>query len=132
MTKSMSLFLDAARFVAACLVLLHHAAFPKFGTYLPWRLTQSGIEPVIFFFVLSGFVIAFAAEKNDRSPVDYGISRATRLLSVTIPAIALTVLLDGLGSSIAPSLYADHWLNSATLANLQRPLVAQVGLTATF
>ena len=131
-TRPMSLFLDAVRFGAACAVLLHHAAFTKFGTYLPWTLTRTGIEPVIAFFVLSGFVIAYTAEVNDRSAYEYGLSRATRLLSVTIPAVALTVLLDGIGSSIAPKLYADHWSNSATLANLQMPPGVQVGLTVTF
>ena len=131
-TRSMSLFLDAVRFGAACVVLLHHAAFPKFGTYLPWSLTRTGIEPVIAFFVLSGFVIAYTAEANDRTAYDYGLSRATRLLSVTIPAVALTVLLDGIGSSIAPNLYADHWSDPMTLTNLQTPPSVQVGLTATF
>ena len=131
-TRPMSLFLDAVRFGAACAVLLHHAAFTKFGTYLPWTLTRTGIEPVIAFFVLSGFVIAYTAEVNDRSAYEYGLSRATRLLSVTIPAVALTVLLDGIGSSIAPKLYADHWSDSATLANLQMPPGVQVGLTVTF
>ena len=52
-TRPMSLFLDAVQFGAACAVLLHHAAFTKFGTYLPWTLTRTGIEPVIAFFVLS-------------------------------------------------------------------------------
>ena len=73
-TRPMSLFLDAVQFGAACVVLLHHAAFPKFGTYLPWSLTRTGIEPVIAFFVLSGFVIAYTAEANDRTAYDYGLS----------------------------------------------------------
>jgi peptidoglycan/LPS O-acetylase OafA/YrhL len=82
----MSLILDVIRFTAASLVLLHHVAWRKFGTYVPWHFTQTAIEPVMAFFVLSGFVIALTAETNDRTAGQYFLSRATRLLSVTIPA----------------------------------------------
>jgi len=128
----MSLILDIVRFGAACLVLLHHAAFEKFGTYIPWRFTQTGTEPVIAFFVLSGFVIAFTAEKNDATAYQYSVNRAARLLSVTIPAIILTVMLDYLGTAIFQNLYSDHWTDAATIANLHRSLSTQVLATASF
>lgn len=124
--------LDVIRFGAACLVLLHHAGFGKFGTYIPWRFTQTATEPVMAFFVLSGFVIALTAEANDRTLHQYLLSRATRLLSVTIPAVVLTVLLDYLGSAIFPAIYADHWTDAATMANLDTPLPIQVVTTLTF
>jgi len=44
----------------------------------------------------------------------------------------LTVVLDAIGSAMAPQLYADHWSDPGTLANLETPLGVQVGLTATF
>ena len=128
----MSLILDVIRFSAASLVLLHHIAFGKFGTYIPWHFTQTAIEPVMAFFVLSGFVIALTAETNDKSASQYFLSRATRLLSVTIPAILLTIVLDRVGGTIFPALYADHWPDPATIANLNTPLPIQVGATATF
>jgi peptidoglycan/LPS O-acetylase OafA/YrhL len=131
-SREMSLILDIIRFGAATLVLLHHAAFGKFGTYIPWHFTQTAIEPVMAFFVLSGFVIALTAESNDRTASQYFISRATRLLSVTLPAIVLTIVLDHFGSSIFPGLYADHWTDAATLTNLQTPLPVQAGATVTF
>jgi peptidoglycan/LPS O-acetylase OafA/YrhL len=84
-SRQMSLILDIIRFAAACLVLLHHAAFEKFGTYIPLRFAQTATEPVMAFFVLSGFVIALTAETNDVTAYQYLLSRATRLLSVTIP-----------------------------------------------
>jgi peptidoglycan/LPS O-acetylase OafA/YrhL len=130
--RPMSLFLDAIRFCAASLVFLHHASFPKFGTYLPWSLTQTGIEPVIVFFVLSGFVIAYAAELIDITTPRYTLSRAARLLSVTVPALVLTALLDSLGSSLAPKLYADHWSDPMTLGNLHTPWLTQFSLSALF
>jgi peptidoglycan/LPS O-acetylase OafA/YrhL len=100
----MSLVLDVVRFTAASLVLLHHVAWRKFGTYVPASFTQSAIEPVVAFFFLSGFVIALTAETNDRTAGQYLLSRATRLLSVTIPAIFLTLVLDVVGSTIFPAL----------------------------
>ena len=121
----MSLILDVIRFCPATLVLLHHAAFGKFGTYIPWHFTQTAIEPVMAFFVLSGFVIALTAETNDRTASQYFTSRATRLLSVAIPAVVLTVVLDYLGRAIFPALYADHWTDPATLINLQTPLAIE-------
>lgn len=131
-SREMSLILDIIRFSAATLVLLHHAAFGKFGTYIPWHFTQTAIEPVMAFFVLSGFVIALTAETNDRSAYQYFVSRAVRLLSVALPAIILTVILDHIGATIFPSLYADHWTDPATLKNLATPLSLQVGATVTF
>ncbi len=128
----MSLILDIVRFAAACLVLLHHAGFEKFGTYIPWLFTQTATEPVIIFFVLSGFVIALTAETNDRTASQYLLSRATRLLSVTIPAVVLTIALDYVGSAIFPAIYADHWTDPATMANLATPLPIQFGATVTF
>jgi peptidoglycan/LPS O-acetylase OafA/YrhL len=131
-SREMSLILDVIRFSAASLVLLHHIAWRKFGTYVPWHFTQTAIEPVMAFFVLSGFVIALTAETNDRTAGQYFLSRATRLLSVTIPAVLLTIVLDGVGSAIFPVVYADHWTDPATIANLNTPLPIQVGTTVTF
>jgi peptidoglycan/LPS O-acetylase OafA/YrhL len=131
-SRQMSLILDIIRFGAACLVLLHHAAFEKFGTYIPWPFAKTATEPVMAFFVLSGFVIALTAETNDGTAYQYLLSRATRLLSVTIPAVVLTIALDYLGSAIFPAIYAAHWTDAATMANLDTPLPIQVGATVTF
>jgi peptidoglycan/LPS O-acetylase OafA/YrhL len=128
----MSLILDIVRLSAAALVLLHHAAFEKFGVHIPWRLSQTGTEPVVAFFVLSGFVIALAAEANDRTAYEYALSRASRLLSVTIPAMVLTVALDSAGSAIFPALYSDHWNDAATLVNLNATQSIRLASTATF
>src|ERR1700755_1045166 len=80
-SREMSLIWAVIRFSAASLVLLHSIAWRKFGTYVPWHFTQTAIEPVMAFFVLSGFVIALTAENNDRTAGQYFLSRATRLLS---------------------------------------------------
>jgi peptidoglycan/LPS O-acetylase OafA/YrhL len=132
MSRSLSLFLDLVRFGAALLVVLHHACFAKFGTHLPIALAKTGTQPVIVFFVLSGFVIAYTAEAKDRTLSDYALSRLSRLLSVVLPALLLTISLDALGRALDPALYADHWTDAATLKNLATPSWVRLATTATF
>ena len=48
---------------------------------------------VIVFFVLSGFVISWAAER-DGTAREYILNRASRIYSVALPALALTWLTD--------------------------------------
>ena len=51
------------------------------------------------FFVLSGYVVAFVSDKNEKHLADFILSRAVRILSVSIPALLLTLLLSILFSS---------------------------------
>ncbi|GGF40736.1 acyltransferase [Aliidongia dinghuensis] len=132
MNRPLSLLLDVIRFVAALLVFFHHAAFGKFGSGLPYRLVLTEREPVIVFFVLSGFVIAYSAETKDRTPGAYALNRLARLYSVVLPALVATVLLDAAGSWLAPALYADHWTDPATLANIGRPIGLQLAASGLF
>ena len=132
MNRPLSLLLDVIRFVAALLVFFHHAAIGKFGSGLPHHLIATDREPVILFFVLSGFVIAYSAETKDRSPGTYALNRLARLYSVVLPALALTALLYPLGNWLAPQLYADHWTDPVTLANIGRSLGLQLVATGLF
>ena len=132
MTRPLSLLLDLIRLGAALLVFFHHAAIRKFASGLPYRFTQTGQEPVIVFFLLSGFVIAYCADAKDRSPKIYALNRLSRLYSVVVPALLLTALLNPLGSWLAPDLYQDHWTDPATLANVGRPLFEQMLATGMF
>jgi peptidoglycan/LPS O-acetylase OafA/YrhL len=89
-SPSFSLYLDAVRFLAAVVVLLHHTwplVFPQFP--LPWP----GHSAVVVFFVLSGYVITHA------SHLDLGIRlyaqhRAARVLPVSLAAILLSVCIS--------------------------------------
>jgi peptidoglycan/LPS O-acetylase OafA/YrhL len=59
---------------------------------------------VVVFFVLSGLVIAHAASRDgtwDR----FAFNRVTRLLSVMVPALLLTLVFDAVGTRIDPSAY---------------------------
>lgn len=98
---SVSLYLDLARVSAAMLVLLHHVFEPPFhaaGVHLPGR------SAVIVFFVISGFVIAYATE-GQTDARRYVVARNARIYSVAVPALILTGVLHAAGISLWG---ADH------------------------
>ncbi len=100
----LSVYLNAVRLLAACMVFWFHAGHFA-GVTLP-VLGDYGGEAVVIFFVLSGFVIAFSADQKHRGGVDYAISRFSRLWSVAIPALLLTCFADLLGQALALGSYA--------------------------
>ncbi len=106
MNRGLSLWLDVLRVGATLVVVLSHFAYPRFtrGDYLVIRDLNLGSDAVVLFFVVSGFVIAYAAQR-DGAPGTYGFNRLTRLWSVLIPAIVLTFAFDRIGASIDPSTY---------------------------
>ncbi|WP_300454487.1 acyltransferase [Accumulibacter sp.] len=111
MKPGLSLYLDLFRFAAALIVLLSHASYvPYSGAGLRW-LYPYGHVAVMAFFVLSGYVIAFTVDYKHKAMDDYLIARLARLLSVVIPAMILTPLLDAIGILVAPQMY-QHIPNS--------------------
>ena len=92
---------------------------------------------MILFFVLSGFVIAFSADTKDRTWKRFAFNRASRLCSVALPAIVLTLLFDSLGSSADRSVYEGWWSSpispvlaapvSMLFANEWGPLGVRIG-----
>jgi peptidoglycan/LPS O-acetylase OafA/YrhL len=57
-------------------------------------------------------VIAYVADTKEKTLRDYAISRLARLLSVVIPALALTVLCDWIGRHTAGSAVYDPYAGS--------------------
>jgi peptidoglycan/LPS O-acetylase OafA/YrhL len=114
MPPRLSLYLDVLRFSAALVVLLSHLAFARFtnGDLQIFRTLNLGSDAVVVFFVLSGFVIAYASER-DRTLGRYVFHRATRLYSVAVPAIVLTLVCDWLGAALAPAVYDGWWYTPA-------------------
>lgn len=114
MNKPTSIYLDLVRFLAAVTVFLVHANYERFTGGLPflWRFGNLGNDAVMVFFVLSGFVIAYVYDQKERTPKDYFASRFSRLYSVAIPALILTLILDYFGSRLNPSLYSGTWFES--------------------
>lgn len=115
MNRLTSGYLDLVRFSAAVMVLLVHARHERFtsGWLLP--LKDYGNDAVMVFFVLSGFVIAYCVDQKEKTLADYTISRLSRLYSVVIPALLLTVGLDFLGRAADPSIYLASWFDDPVL-----------------
>ena len=104
MGKSFSIYLDLVRFVAACLVYVHHSNRRLLvQDILP--ASEYGHSMVIVFFVLSGFVIAFVTDTKERHWASYAASRISRIYSVALPAIFLTIVLDTVGRHLYPEMY---------------------------
>lgn len=105
MNRAFSVYLDLVRFAAAVLVYMYHSNQRLLvNEILP--ASNYGHSSVIVFFVLSGFVIAFVTDTKERDWRSYAASRLSRVYSVVIPAIVLTLLLDIVGRSLLPAIYA--------------------------
>lgn len=105
MDRAFSVYLDLVRFGAACLVYMYHSNQRLLSTaILP--ASNYGHSSVIVFFVLSGFVIAYITETKEYHWARYASSRISRVYSVAVPAVVMTVGLDALGRYLYPALYA--------------------------
>ncbi len=118
--------LHLVRWLAALLVIFAHARL----------LTGYSTEPVftffarhahaavMVFFVLSGYVIAATTEAKrirGHSLREYFLDRSSRIYSVLLPAVALTIILDAVGGAMMPEHYARLPVSSyfvRLLANL--------------
>jgi peptidoglycan/LPS O-acetylase OafA/YrhL len=97
-----SLYLDLVRSLAALAVVIGHAAsiFPLPHVYV-W-----GHEAVIAFFVLSGYVICNVADTREGDARVFLVARLSRLWSVLVPAMLLTVACDYAGRAFGPHVEA--------------------------
>ena len=104
MNKAFSIYLDIVRFTAACLVYLWHSNQRLLVTdILPF--SSYGHSSVIVFFVLSGFVIAYVTDTKENNFPSYAASRISRIYSVALPTVFLTLALDAVGRQLYPELY---------------------------
>jgi peptidoglycan/LPS O-acetylase OafA/YrhL len=117
MKPGFSIWLDVLRIVATLTVVVSHLAYPRFthGTYAWVRDLNLGSDAVILFFVISGIVIARAAER-DATFSRYAFNRATRIYSVMIPALLLTFVLDRIGLKIDASSYPAEYFQPLPLS----------------
>ncbi|MFM8900234.1 MAG: acyltransferase family protein [Burkholderiales bacterium] len=108
MNRSFSLYLDLVRFIAACLVYLYHSNQRWLvSEVLP--ASHFGHSAVVVFFVLSGYVIAYVTATKEKDWASYTASRLSRVYSVAVPAVVLTLLLDMMGRSMAVAHYDYPW-----------------------
>jgi peptidoglycan/LPS O-acetylase OafA/YrhL len=106
MTRGLSLYLDLLRLIAALEVFAFHLAGLSFLGIPRSAWNAYGHEAVTVFFVLSGFVIRHAAGKNDDTIEKFVTSRLTRVYSVALPCLALTLLFDTIGHAFALDYYS--------------------------
>lgn len=105
MSGLISIYLDIFRFLAALGVFYSHAQQHSGAhSILPPLFLDHKL--VIFFFVISGYVIAASASRPDRTLANYSADRLARLSSVVIPALVLTAILDSIGGAMSPHIYA--------------------------
>jgi len=105
MNRQFSLYLDFLRWVAAAAVLVRHGTAPRFtGGVMPQF--EYGHEAVLVFFVLSGYVISYVSREREKSPGTFLFKRLSRVYSVLIPAVVVSVIADSLGTWLNPSFYA--------------------------
>lgn len=117
--KPFSIYLDLVRFLAACLVYLYHSN-QRWLVEPILPLSQYGHSSVIVFFVLSGYVIAYVTDTKERDWASYSASRLSRLYSVALPTIVLTLLLDSAGRQMLaePYGYPFDWFFVRTVSSL--------------
>lgn len=90
-TLRMAAWLDLIRAIAALAVLLGHAVqVTGYTGYFPFTIALQQ-NAVIVFFVLSGLLIAHSAERAT-SLRSYTIARVSRILPVSVGAVAVSVI----------------------------------------
>jgi peptidoglycan/LPS O-acetylase OafA/YrhL len=109
MSRALSVYLDLLRFTAAMTVFLGHISGQRFTGGLFWQFGPFMDEAVTVFFVLSGYVIGYVLDGRERSAEAYIVARAARILSVAVPAIVVTLILDSIGRTIQPEFYSTAW-----------------------
>lgn len=102
--RPFSIYLDLVRFLAACLVYVYHSN-QRWLVEPILPLAHHGHSSVIVFFVLSGYVIAYVTDTKEGDWATYTASRLSRVYSVALPTIALTLLLDTVGRQILAEAY---------------------------
>lgn len=119
MSPGFSLWLDFLRAAAALTVLFGHMAHIRFtrGDYYILREINIASDAVILFFVLSGVVIAYAAGR-DGSLDRFAFNRLTRLWSVILPAIVLTVVFDAIGTRANLAAYPSDYYYPMPVADM--------------
>ncbi|HXS06063.1 MAG TPA: acyltransferase [Rhizomicrobium sp.] len=119
MRRETSIYLNMMRFTAALVVFLGHLAGRRFTAGLLWPVSHFMDMAVIIFFVLSGYVIAYVTDTHERTLEAYAANRIARVLSVALPALAITCVLDMAGRTLHPDYYSAVWGFSADRPWLQ-------------
>jgi peptidoglycan/LPS O-acetylase OafA/YrhL len=132
LTRGLSIYLDLLRFVAALAVVVHHLRLTPGGGMGTSVFTTWGHEAVVVFFVLSEFVVHHAATARDETFLAFASSRISRIYSVIVPCIALTLLCDAVGLRVAPEVYQGIHIEDAQRDPLARIMMSLLLLNNTW
>lgn len=118
LTPTLSIYLDAVRLLAALAVLVGH--LDQDGLHAGWLgIGRFSHEAVVVFFVLSGLVIGHTTPPQRGDWRRYVSARAARILSVVVPAIALSFAVKGAAAVWAGgALQAEYLSQDLRWANL--------------
>jgi len=106
--KAESLLLDIIRISAAAMVAAGHLTQPFFSDNWP-DLTFLAQGSVAVFFVLSGFVIRYVTCRRPSTFEKYSKDRASRIYSVVLPALLVTLIADSISRHVNPVFYVSNW-----------------------
>jgi peptidoglycan/LPS O-acetylase OafA/YrhL len=98
--KNYSTYLDAVRFTAAVAVVFTHSRH-LIGDMVPYQ-PSLGLDAVAVFFVLSGYVITFAAYERERTFSSFVINRLARVYSVALAGIVISAAVQALSAAYDP------------------------------
>lgn len=102
--------LTSLRFFAAIIVVLHHGTLDLVAVPILTEMSALGYVGVTFFFVLSGFVLAWSGRTDLPKRHFYG-RRFARIYPTQIVTLAIALALTYLaGSSVAPGVLASNVL----------------------
>ncbi len=106
LSSEFSVYLDFLRVFAALMVVLSH--YPLFL----WQANITnrynfGYDAVIVFFVLSGYVISYAADQIEKTWFNYTVSRMARILPVSTMAVVVSLVLMYFAYPYSPESYPD-------------------------
>lgn len=87
-----SSYLDFLRIFSAVVVVVSHYPLTEFQAAITTRF-NFGYDAVVVFFVLSGYVISYAADQVDKTWKYYVINRCSRIFPVSIAAVVVSFLL---------------------------------------
>jgi peptidoglycan/LPS O-acetylase OafA/YrhL len=114
MKTETSVFLDMVRFCAALVVAFDHMA--DYTNGLLWKFGTFGPQAVDVFFVLSGYVIAYAVANRESDFTRYVVSRFARLYSVVLPTLIIGFVLGIIGTALRP---AVDWGDTSLVSYLR-------------
>jgi peptidoglycan/LPS O-acetylase OafA/YrhL len=124
MTAGLSLYFDLLRILAALAVVLYHL-WPQVFPHLP--LPWPGHAAVIVFFVLSGYMMALVTRRPGATLTSYARQRGTRILSVALPALLLSLAIAPLAGGVA--LHSSGPMRFSALEFAQRLLASLLFLS---